>query len=412
MPENRKVLERFDFYLLGILVSLLFISMMVILGAAGPRPELRSLAFTQLLAIVIGMGVLIGLQVIDYRVFLDHAYGIYWTVVLLLVSVLFFGHGVRGARSWFILPIVHIRVQPSELMKVAFVFAMARYLSKRDRSLDRFKDLAVPLGFALVPFLLIVAQRDLGTASVFLPVALLMFWAAGVRPIYLFLLMSPALGVLGIRGGILSILIFLVLMFVLFRFAAKLAVSWFDWGMFLLLDILAYLGSPTVWNLLKPHQQKRLLVFLNPEMDPTGDSWNLIQSKIALGSGGIWGKGWQQGTQIRGRFLPDFHTDFVFSMLGEEWGLIGCVILMVLFFLFLMHGLEVAQSTRHYPGALLACGIVSLFFVHVIVNVGMCMGLVPVIGIPLCFVSYGGSAMVANLIAAAMLFNVQQYRFR
>ncbi|HNT33396.1 MAG TPA: rod shape-determining protein RodA [bacterium] len=411
MQDGRSI-ERFDFYLFCLLCALLGMSLLIIFGATSSSGVMRSKAYTQLAAVVIGIALVIMMQLVDYRTILDNAYTVYWSCVGLLLGVLVFGLVAKGSKSWFVVPVIGFRFQPSELMKVGLIIGLARCLSKRDRSLDGLKEMLIPLILIGIPFLLVLAQHDAGTALVFPLVAMAMFWAAGVRKIYLFLLLSPALGIMGIRGGFVSLFIFAVLLFILFRIAIKVGVPWLDWCIFLAVNVVSYFAAPMAWEFLKPHQRQRLMVFLEPNVDPMGISWNLIQSKVALGSGGFWGKGWQQGTQIRGQFLPAFHTDFAFSVLGEEWGFVGCLILMVIFFLFLIHGLEIAQSTRYLPGALVVVGVVALFFIHILVNVGMCMGLMPIIGIPLCFISYGGSALVANALAASFLFNVQIHRFK
>lgn len=411
MQDGRSI-ERFDFYLFCLLCGLLAFSLLIIFGATSTAGVFRSRAYTQLAAVLIGIALIIVMQLVDYRTILDHAYGVYWSCVAILLGVLVFGMAAKGTKSWFEIPLVGFRFQPSELMKVGLIVALARCLAKRDRSLDGLKQMLIPLSLVAIPFLVVMAQSDAGTALTFPLVALAMFWAAGVRKIYLFLLLSPALGLMGIRGGFVTLFVFAIILFILFRIAIKVGVPWLDWSVFLGMNVLSYLVAPMAWELLKPHQRQRLMVFLEPNVDPMGISWNLIQSKVALGSGGFWGKGWQQGTQIRGQFLPAFHTDFAFSVLGEEWGLVGCVIVMGLFFLILVHGLEIAQSTRNFPGSLLVVGIVALFFTHIVVNIGMCMGLMPVIGIPLSFISYGGSAMVANALAISFLFNVQIHRYR
>jgi rod shape determining protein RodA len=308
----------------------------------------------------VGMIVVI---LIDYRRLERYAYVVYAAVVLLVLAVPIVGTVGGGARRWISLGPVSI--QPSEMVKVAVVIAYARYFHRAQSTGDvRFVD-AIPAFLLLaLPGAFVLAQPDLGTVGVISIVAFSVLFCAGLR----------------IR-------------------------------VFLVLGAIAAAAVPLLWGHLKTYQQQRVLTFLSPEMDPLGAGYHVIQSKIAIGSGQFWGKGFLHGTQNKLNFIPEQHTDFIFSVFAEEWGYIGAVVLIGLYAALVVRGLMIAYRAKDRFGALLAFGVVSIVFWQVVINVGMTSGILPVVGITLPFFSYGGSSLTTMMIAVGLMINVNMRRF-
>lgn len=295
----------------------------------------------------------------DYRALAGHAWLLYGGSLVLLVLVLVAGVKVYGAYRW--LNVFGIRVQPSEFAKLGTLIAMAAYLGQPSRNLEDPKTLAVALGLCGLPFLLIMQQPDLGTAMTLLPVAFVLLFVAGVPLRYLAVLAGVGLALL-----------------------------------------------PVGWFVIDDYQRERLLVFLDPGRDPLGAGWNKIQSEIAVGSGGLRGKGYLMGTQNILGFLPRTvaPTDFIFSVVAEEAGFLGSLAVLGLYLVVFAGGLRAAWRARDRFGRLLAAGMVSLVFSHVFVNVAMTVGLMPITGLPLPLLSYGGSFMVCTLLGFGLVQSV------
>lgn len=359
------MLDHFDWGLLG---STLFLGMIGItilysaIHAGGASPQ-HTLIFKQLVWFGIGFFLIGIICLIDYRHFNEWGLTIYTGGILLLLGVAFFGHVGGGAKRWLLLG--PFTLQPSELMKIALCIALARYFSRHlaFKGLE-LRDLVQPLILILIPFLLIVQQPDLGTA-------LLCFIIGGSLTLFV-----------GLRKRTFFSLL-----------AAGAAVV------------------PIVWHFLKDYQKDRILTFLDPDRDPLGKGYNIIQSKIAIGSGELTGKGFLEGTQNALDFLPEHHTDFILSVLAEEWGFMGSSLLLVAYLFFLAMGLNVAFRCRDLFGVFLAVGITCMNFWHVFINMGMVMGLLPVVGMPLPMISYGGSSVITTLIGVGILLNISMRSF-
>ncbi len=332
------------------------------------------------------------------------AYVFYGIVLLLLVAVLLVGHSGGGATRW--LSIGGFRVQPSEWAKLATILALARFLADHKDAVNDKKNLAIAAAIGAAPMLLIFKQPDLGTSLVFLAIVpIMMFWA-GVSPLTLFLAFLP---------GITALASFRVWSFFLVMFVLGVVLLLSRRGVFfsllhVVLNIMVGIFTPYLWNSLEPYQQKRVMAFLGIVNDPRGISYQVIQSKVAIGSGGLFGKGFLHGTQTQLRFLPEQHTDFIFSVIGEEFGFIGGIIIILLFVFLLVRGVQIATSLKHQFYSLVAIGIIGLFLYHYFVNLGMVMGIMPVTGLPLPFVSYGGSFLLTSIISVALLLNFSMHR--
>lgn len=322
--------------------------------------------------------------------------------LLLLVLVL----PSQGAHRWIRLGF--FQIQPSELAKLAAILALARYLGMKRPRLERITDFIVPVLIAGTPAVLILIEPDLGTASVFAAVLFAMLFWAGARPLSLLFLVSPLLSLAASTSTVVFGL-FLTLLLALIH----LRKPFFSDSLFIVATNLAVgLFNKSVWNSLEVYQKKRILAFLGLQSDPLGIDWQKIQSQVAIGSGGFWGKGYLDGTQKKLAFLPEQHTDFIFSIAGEEMGFIGAVIILILFYFLLSRALQISRNAPNPHASLVAIGITSLLFIHVFVNITMVSGLLPVIGLPLPFLSYGGSSLLMFSCSIALLERVSLEKSR
>lgn len=322
----------------------------------------RPWAGAQLTRFVIGLVMMVGIALVDVRFWLRNAYPLYGLMLFLLVVVEIMGHIGMGAQRWINLGFFVI--QPSELMKIALVLALAKYfhgLSLED--IGQPIKLVAPIGMVLAPVFLVLLQPNLGTATLLMLASGAVFFTGGVR-----------------------------------------------WWKFVIVIALAAAILPVAWHHLHDYQKARLMTFMNPGADPFGKGYNILQSKIALGSGGMFGKGFGQGTQSQLQFLPEKHTDFIFVVLAEEFGLFGAWFLLGLYFLLIAYGYLIAFTSHNQFGRLVAFGLTTTFFLYVFVNVGMVTGTIPVVGIPLPLVSYGGTAMMTLLIGCGLLLGISIHR--
>lgn len=323
----------------------------------------------QLLWVAVGICFLFLMSRIDYHGLALFIWPLYVFGLLSLCFVLVMGRTIMGAQRWISLG--DFSFQPSEVAKFTLILILARYFSQKnvqDVSLSMgtatfLRGIILPLGLALVPAALVLVQPDLGTAIVYLFIFLAIAFVAGIR-------LSYILGLL----------------------------------------ITAVLAFPLFWHFLKDYQKSRLLVFLNPNIDPLGAGYTVIQSKIAIGSGRLFGKGWMAGTQSQLNFLAERHTDFIFSVWGEEWGFFGSLILIFLYGLLVMAILRVAETAKDAFGRLLAVGVASVIFFQVFINIAMNISMCPVVGLPLPLVSYGGSSLVFNLMAVGIVLNIARQK--
>jgi len=319
-------------------------------------------AMRQGIRFLFGLAILVAVALVDIRVYLRYAYVIYGIAFMLLVFVDVAGEIGMGAQRWIDLKV--IQLQPSEVMKIALVLALARYFHRLSAdTIGNPLTLIVPIGMVFAPVGLVLMQPDLGTAVMLVLVGAAMFWVAGVR---------------------------------LWKFVVV---------------TLAGIGAvPLAWNFLHDYQKNRILTFLNPESDPLGTGYHITQSKIAMGSGGLGGKGFMNGSQAYLNYLPERQTDFIFAMLSEELGMIGGVLLLMLYTVLFVYGYAIAFNSRNHFGRLLAIGVTINLFCYVFINMAMVMGLLPVVGVPLPLISYGGTAMLTVLFGFGLLMCVYVHR--
>ncbi|MGK5087380.1 rod shape-determining protein RodA [Bdellovibrionota bacterium FG-2] len=357
-------LRKFNWNLLILEVLLFGIGIFNLISATGVQDKSLGLYKNQLLWFGVGLGMTGLVLLLHYSFFSRTAYVIYFANLLLLVAVLVAGKSTLGAKRW--VGFGAFRVQPSEFMKLALVICLAKYF-ETDRTVGgyRLKDLLLPAILVILPAGLIMLQPDLGTALVIILTSGTMM---------LFLKLHPkTLMILVVCAGI----------------ALPAA---YKWGM-------------------KPYQRQRLVSFLDPAADPRGSGYNSKQSRIAVGSGQLFGKGYRKGTQSQLNFLPEHHTDFIFSVYAEEHGFVGCFILLALYLAFLLNGLSVGYQSNDKFALLLALGIVTIFFWQIFINIGMVMGILPIVGVPLPFLSYGGSSLVTSILGVAILTNIANKKF-
>lgn len=344
--------------LLIVTVGLIGIALLYSAGGQSWTPW----AGAQLVRFGVGLGLMFALALIDPRFWLRFAYVIYGIVLVMLIAVEVAGHIGMGAQRWINLGFFVI--QPSELMKIALILTLGRYFHALPlEETGRVTRLIAPALMALLPVGLVLLQPNLGTATLLILVTASIFFASGVK-------------------------------------------TW----KFLVAGVLASIAAPIAWDHLHDYQKQRLMTFLNPDADPLGAGYNIMQSKIALGSGGIFGKGFGLGTQSQLQFLPEKHTDFIFVVLAEEFGMAGALALLILYILIIAYGLLIATNCRNQFGRLIAFGLSVNFFLYIAVNVAMVTGLIPVVGIPLPLVSYGGTALLTLMIGFGILQGVSVHR--
>jgi len=396
----RGIGDKIDFKILIPLFGLLIVSILSIYSAT-KLPGQYSIFIRHVLWVTSGIFIAIFFYFLPVQRLSRLTVLLYILSLAFLMLVIFIGKRVSGSASW--IQVGKFQFQPSEFAKFTTILILSYFLSKRNIRADNPITFIVAGVLTLVPFFLTVLQPDFGTAIVFGAIFLgIMFWA-GVPVFWLLLLLAP---VVLIVASFFSFKVFIaasILIIVLFLLMKKPFILTF---IVVAMNLVIGLTSEHIYHkVLKPHQQKRISTFLNPSKDPLGAGYNVIQSKIAIGSGGLTGKGFMKGTQTQLRFVPAQWTDFIFCVPAEEFGFIGSVIILLLYLVLLWRVLNLATLIKQKFASLVTIGIFSTWLFHVIVNIGMTLGLLPVIGIWLPFLSYGGSAMWINMAMAGLLLN-------
>ena len=349
-------LKKLNFLFIFIIILLSIIGFFALYSAANGNFD--PWAKKQIIRFSLAFIVLVIIALMDIKIFYKHAYTIFFLCLLLLVSVEIVGTFGLGAKRW--IRIFGINAQPSEFIKISIILALSKYYHDlRFDRIGKITNLLIPLFIIFIPFLLVLIQPDLGTSVMILLLGISIMFIAGIR---------------------------------IWKFFFGLIVS--------------FIALPLFWNNLKLYQQKRILAFINPESDPLGAGYHLIQSKIALGSGGLTGKGYLQGTQSYLEYLPEKQTDFIFTLIGEEFGFLGLIFLLVLFIFILILSYYIGYKSNHVFGRILSAGVGINIFLYVFSNTSMVTGLIPVVGVPLPLVSYGGTALLSVMISFGLLMNV------
>ncbi len=319
-------------------------------------------ATRQMLRFAFAFVLMLGIAVTPSGILLRYAYIIYGLCLVLLIGIEVAGFIGKGAKRW--VDVGGVNLQPSELMKLAVILALARYYhTVRAQDVNRMLLLVPPILIVMIPAAFILRQPNLGTATILITVGSILCFMAGVRARY-----------------------------------------------FLIILACICAAAPVGWHFLHDYQKQRVLTFLHPEDDPLGAGYNIMQSIIAIGSGGFFGKGFLQGSQSQLDFLPEKHTDFIFTMIAEEFGFVGCCFVLMLYMILIGYGIAIALRCRHLFGSLLSVGVSAMLFIHIIINMMMVMGLIPVVGVPLPLLSYGGSIMISMLMGFGLMQNAYVYR--
>lgn len=359
---DKKLIKNID---IGIVISTM---LLIIYGMIAISSALHittggsgSLLKVQIVAFILGIIGVLMILLIDYKSFGDNYILIYGINIFLLVLVLVIGFSTKGTKGW--IDFGPVNFQPSEIVKLGYILTFAKYLEKRKDNLDRLVDVLPAMLHLILIVGLILLQPDFGTALVFIVISIFMLYAAGINH--------------------------------------KIVAGAF--GTFLI-------SLPVMWKFLKSYQKDRILTFFNPELDPMGAGYHVIQSETAIGSGQFLGKGLFKGTQNNLGFIPERHTDFIFSVIGEELGLVGALVVLMLFMWLLLRCIHIAKVSKDDYGMLICVGITAMFLFHILENIGMTIGLMPVTGIPLPFISYGGSSLLTNMAAVGLVLNVGMRR--
>jgi len=362
---DRRLISNFDWILLAILV---FIGAVSVINLYSATHSIGSIGgghvyVKQICWYTIGFFILLLMTTFDYHVLDRLAYPLFFISLIFLVAVLKSGKVSHGSQRW--LSLGYFSIQPSEMVKITIIIVLAKYFSELERTENyRIRDLLRPLILIAIPFIMIVYQPDLGTALMLLIVSF-------------------------------SIIIFVNV----------------NWKSIMIVLSIAFFSAPFFWITLQEYQKKRIITFLRPDLDPLGAAYHVTQSKIAIGSGLFWGKGFLKGTQTRLHFLPQQHTDFPFSVLAEEWGFVGSGMLLLVYLFLILWCLNIAKNSKDKFGTLIVLGIAASVFWHIIINVSMAIGLLPVVGIPLVLFSYGGSSVISTMAAMGLVMNISMRRF-
>lgn len=365
----KRILRNMDWWLLGAVIILMGCGLVLIDSATHSFAMSTGRAWhveRQSMFMVVGLIALVFSLFFDYHDLEAYANKIYIFNIVLLVAVMAFGHTQLGAQRW--IQIGPISFQPSEFSKIFLIISLAAFMHKRFEWLDTFTAYLAVFAYIFLPFILVMKQPDLGTSLTFIAILL---------------------GMIFVRG--------------------------FKYSWFIKLGGLFVLMLPGLWHILKDYQKNRIRVFLDPELDPFGSGYHVIQSKIAIGSGGLWGKGWLAGSQSQLNFLPENHTDFIFAVVGEEFGFIGTFFIILVYMVIIWRSLLIAMEASEandYFGTLVASGAAAMLMFHILVNIGMTAGVMPVTGVPLPFLSYGVSSLTTNLMLVALLLNIRTHNYK
>ena len=400
---------KYDWLFLGVTFALMTVGVCLVYSATTGEdiPMYDTFWFKQIIYFFGGSLLAAGIVFVKIDWLKNIAFPIYVVSLVLLCIVLFLaGDVVKGAGRWIDLGI--FKLQPSEFAKIAYLLTISFWLSKHPVSLFKLKTFAVPALLFIVPFALVLKQPDLSTALVFIAVTLVAFFFAGLSLTDLFLVVSPVFSVLlshsqSILFQVLWGAFICLVVFAVFRRRLPKALM----AAILVVNILSGYASSMAWNMLEPHQQKRVNTFLDPMSDPLGDGYQVLQSITAIGSGGAVGKGFGNGSQTNLAFLPEEHTDFIFSVLGEQFGFFGCTFVLLLFALFLWRATSICKMSSDPFVTLVTMGASTIILFHVVVNIAMTVGLMPVTGLPLPFISYGGSFALTCMVLVGFLVNMR-----
>lgn len=405
MRIDYKLQDKFDFGLFIPCLLLVGIGLLAIYSSTLNNPSAGSNFEKQLIWAIAGIIIFFITYSLPTNTFRYAAVPIYSFSLLLLIAVIVVGREISGAKSWF--DIGPFGFQPSEIAKIGTILGLSAYLSRRNANIESFLDIFLAIFIGFIPIALILLEPDMGTALVFGGMILALIFWKGISLFSLFVVLSPGFVAVSALFGVYYFIGALVLIAItLFIFKKNIFFS----GSIFALNLGAGFLVDYGYSILSPHQQRRIQSFLDPMADPLGAGYNAIQAKVAIGSGGLLGKGFLAGNQTQLQYIPEQWTDFIYCVVGEEFGFIGSVIVIALFLFIFLRLLKIASTAKDEFSSLVMIGILSVYFIHFVVNIGMTIGILPVIGIPLPFVSYGGSSLLVNLFMLGIAANIYRTR--
>ncbi len=405
MKLGGKLTLRFDFLIFAAVIVLLVFGLLAIYSSTQNVFQVRNNFEKQIFALVLALIIFIVIYFVPTSLIRSAVPWGYGLSIFLLLAVLVFGKTINGAKAWIALG--PLNIQPAEFSKIATLLALSAFLDEKGNDLDDLKTIVKFLAIGLFPVALIMLQPDLGSSLVFFGMMLaLLFWR-GISTFGLFVVLAPPLVMVASLFGAWYIAgAFAIVAAFLFVFKRNIFVTTALLGV----NFASAFFVKYLFNILSPHQKKRILSFVDPNADPLGAGYNAIQAQIAIGSGGFYGKGFMSGSQTQLQFIPEQWSDFIFCVIGEEFGFIGTMLILVMFLVILLRLLKIATEIRNMFLSLVVVGILSILTIHFAINIGMVLGIVPVIGIPLPFVSYGGSSLLSNFIMLGMVYNIYRSR--
>ncbi len=404
---DRKFFDRFDITLFLSVIGLIVIGIFAIYSATQSSVNNSGFYVKQMTFAIIGLVMVVGITYLPPRYISSLSYYAYGLALVLLLLVLVFGRTINGNKSWFY--IAGFGIQPSEFAKVATVMAVSNFFYKGDEDNQKFSvtQLLTATGIVLLPAILIKLENDTGTTLVMLSFIIPMFFFAGVSPFLLFAVVTTVAAAVLAFINIYYFAVFLALLILALYFFKK---HWLLSAGVFVINVIAGYSVSFFYSKLQPYQQKRIMAVFDPASDPLGSGYNVIQSKVAIGSGGLFGKGFLQGSQTQLRFIPEQWTDFIYCMIGEEFGLLGAGVVILLFGIVIYRLFTNAYLSRNRYMMLACVGFASLFFFHMFINVGMTIGIAPVIGIPLPLVSNGVSSLMSFLLMVGIGMNTYRHK--
>lgn len=405
MKVSYKIQDRFDFFIFIPVLVLVGFGLLAIYSSTINHPTALGNFEKQLFWVIVSILALLIVYLLPPNLFKYLAVPSYILSQALLIIVLVFGKVVKGSRSW--LSFGDIGFQPSEFAKIGLILFLAYWITNKKNDINNVKVLALTVSFGLIPMCLILLEPDTGTAIVYAGITLAMIFWGGISLFGLFVVLSPGVvifaSIFGIQAFIGALLIILV---ALILFNKDLFTS----ATIFVVNLSAGFIFDMLFKFLQPHQQKRIEAFIDPNADPLGSGYNALQAKVAIGSGGLLGKGFLEGNQTQLRFIPEQWTDFIYCVIGEEFGFIGSVLIIAMFLIIFLRLLHMSKIVNDQFGNIAIIGIFTLLLIHFVINIGMNVGLTPVIGLPLPFLSYGGSSLLVNMILIGIVLNIYKHK--
>ena len=405
MKIGAKLKDKFDLIVVFSVLALITIGIFSIYSATYNHPTAKGNLNKQIFFMMISFLILFVLYFLPPITFRIIAVPTYLFSLLILGAVLLFGKTIYGAKSW--MSIGPFGFQPSEFAKIGVILFLAYWLTDSKRDINNIKDLLLTVLIGLIPIVLILLEPDMGTVIVFAGISLAMIFWSGLNLFGLFVVLSPGIILfVSLFGTIPFIIALALILMALVYFKQNLFIS----GAVFVVNLAAGFIFDFILKILQPHQVKRLLSFIDPSADPLGAGYNAMQAKVAMGSGGLFGKGFLEGNQTQLRFIPEQWTDFIYCVIGEEFGFIGSIIVLAIFLTLFLRLLKLTDIAGDKFGQLTIIGILALLFIHFAINIGMNLGITPVIGIPLPFISYGGSSLFTNMFLIGIVLNIYKNR--